>query len=758
MKELNQELSNFSRQYQEQFKQQKMILSFEGFLEVVQEKPRLLLRNASEYLLNVFEQGGFYDTQIGHVKAKRYKIFDLPISRISQIVGCESVQNNIASILKSFVRQGSSSRLLILHGPNGSAKSSTIEAIATSMQKYSETDDGAVYRFSWVFPTEKIAHTRMKGETSPIGLGARDEMREDRWDTFAFLDESDLACKIHSEFKDNPIFLIPMPQRERWLKEWVANKEKISIDEVKLPAHILKFGLSKRNQLIFENLMNAYEGNFNKVMRHVQVERFYYSQQYRVGISKVEPQMSVDAHEKQLTMQKHFANLPTSLQNITFYEASGELVEANRGMLEFSDMLKRPLEAYKYLLSTVENSNVQLPSSNANLDLVFFATTNEKQLDAFKTVPEFASFRGRIELVTVPYLLLPSQEKKIYEQDLEALKKSCRVLPHVLDLLCQWAVMTRLKQPDPEVYDQRYRTLISRLDPRSKIRLYEGESLIPGFTMDEMQVLKETARKIYSESLGYVVYEGRFGASPRELRNILYRASQNNNHMGNTLTPMSVFSELDNLLKDRTVYEFLQFEPRGKYHDVAFFNRVIKDEFCDLFFEEIRQSMNLVDIQQYDQLLRRYIDHSMAFVKKEKIYNSNTNSHEPPSPRIMDEVEKIIGVQTSPEKFRENLLTRIASFKIERPNEELDISRIFVDILNKIKGHYYKEKEVIIEDNIKCMQMMGTDEQRHLSEKQKSLAQETFSNLDKKYGYDESSVRECLKFVMIQAKDRKLKQ
>jgi len=65
-------------------------------------------------------------------------------------------------------------------------------------------------------------------------------------------------------------------------------------------------------------------------------------------------------------------------------------------------MLKRPLEAYKYLLSTVEKGTLNLPSATANLDTVFFATTNEKHLDSFKTLPDFASFKSRFELVTVP--------------------------------------------------------------------------------------------------------------------------------------------------------------------------------------------------------------------------------------------------------------------------------------------------------------------------------------------------------------------
>ena len=54
---------------------------------------------------------------------------------------------------------------------------------------------------------------------------------------------------------------------------------------------------------------------------------------------------------------------------------------------------------------------IKLTSGNVVLDSVLVATTNDKHLDAFKTVPDFNSFKGRFELINVPYLLFPVLEK-----------------------------------------------------------------------------------------------------------------------------------------------------------------------------------------------------------------------------------------------------------------------------------------------------------------------------------------------------------
>ena len=94
--------------------------------------------------------------------------------------------------------------------------------------------------------------------------------------------------------------------------------------------------LSPKNRTIFEALLASYQGDYLKVLRHVQVERYYVSHRYRVGWVSVEPQLSVDATERQITADRTLAALPPSLQSVALFEYGGELVGANRGMIEYS--------------------------------------------------------------------------------------------------------------------------------------------------------------------------------------------------------------------------------------------------------------------------------------------------------------------------------------------------------------------------------------------------------------------------------------
>jgi predicted Ser/Thr protein kinase len=609
-------IDELSETYKSAYRENKVILSFDQFLEQVKLNPKRYIRNSAKYIVDMFDHFGKREVSYNKKEnTNRFNIFDEGTEKDGPIIGGELVQNEIYNHLKSFVKQGHNSKLILLHGPNGAAKSSTFETIARFLEKYSHQDEGAIYRFNWIFSNDKYDSPLKE---KPIGFD-NNESIDSKSDSYAFLEENKISSKIGSEFKENPLFLLPMPYREKVLREWIADKQHILPEEVVLPPSILKDSLFKKNQLIFENLLNAYKGDLKKVYQHIQVERFFCSRQYRVGVAVVEPQMAVDAHQKQLTMDQNYANLPPVLQTISFYQSEGDLIEANRGLLEYSDLLKRPVDAFKYLLTTIEKGTINLPSGNVNLDLVFMATTNDKYLNSFKESPDFSSFKGRIELIKSPYLLLPSLERQIYDKDLEIIKKIKTICPHSVELLCSWAVMTRYLRPSTDVFEPKYHSAIDKLDPFMKMKFYEGENLQPEISIEEQNSLESIRKNLVEEYNSGTIYEGILGASPREIKSILYRVAYQKKH--DTLTPMAVIEELEHLIDDRSVYDFLKIKPDMDYHDVDWFLRALRDDFLTKFKTEVIRSMCMADDTDYDELLKRYVDNVVAEIKKENIYD-----------------------------------------------------------------------------------------------------------------------------------------
>lgn len=731
-----------------EFEEKNYVLSFPDFLEVFSAHSRALSRNAAEYMKDVIDYYGVEEVETGHgIKKLHFKLFERQRSRNRPgIVGQEDAHDQIYRIFQQFVRQGRVEKLILLHGPNGSSKSSTAEALAAALEDYSRTDAGVVYRFNWVFPNDKVGFEGL-GETDAskrtVGFGGASSSKSSKG-TFAHLSEDETLCKIVSELKENPIFLLPPKERvEFYLASLRA--QGIDADPSMVPAHIEEGALSAKNKKIFDALLVAYKGDLEKVMRHVQVERFFFSSRYRIGIATVEPQMSIDAQDRQLTMDRNIQNIPPVLQNIRMFEPSGDLIDANRGFIEFADLLKRPLEAFKYLLTTVEKMSINLASGMADLDLLMIASTNEKHLDAFKASPDWPSFKGRFELVRVPYLLNSKQEMLIYREDAHTIERTKSIAPHTLELLSKWAVLTRLRQPDPEFFEFSARNLVARLDPYEKLALYDGEEPSESFSEAEKNQLKKLVPELRRESQLSVAYEGRFGASPREMKMLLYFAAQSDSH--DQVSALSVFDEIEKLTRDRTVYDYLQFEPRGGYHDYREFLKHVRISYANSFHREFLRALNLFNDEQYARAFQRYLRHVVAYIKKERVENEHTGKLEEANETIMGELEDLMGVTGEKKEHRESMVARIAAWRVDNPVGDLAIERVFRSEFATIEHRIYESKAEHIRKVREGMLMLESPDYEKLPAELRTACNETFDNLKTLFGYSRKTAWETLVFM-----------
>ncbi|APJ02445.1 hypothetical protein [Silvanigrella aquatica] len=736
-------ISNLSDSVKREFKEQKYILSYDEFLEVFSKEPRKLIRNSAEYMLDMFKYFGVSEVKYAHNITKRhFKLFERVRGKNKPaIIGQEEAHENIYRVLEQFVRQGKVDKLVLLHGPNGSSKSSTAEALAHALEEYSKTEHGVVYKFNWIFPSDKIGYEGLGDNFSKhIGFGDESPTKNGN-KSFAHLEDDEIMCKIVSEMKENPLFIMPKKERIELYKKFTEN----NLYAEDIPVYLEEGALGAKSKKIFDSLLVAYKGDLEKVLRHVQVERFFYSSRYRVGIASVEPQMAIDAQDRQVTMERNMQNIPPALQNIRIFEPQGELIDANRGFIEFADLLKRPLEAFKYLLTTIEKMNINLPSGIADLDMIMMASTNEKHLDAFKNSPDWPSFKGRFELVRVPYLLSAKLEQKIYEEDIKIIEKTKKIGPHSLILLAKWAVLTRLRQPDPDYYDPGLRNLIARLDPYDKQALYDGNEPSNTYTEIEKGLLKKNVEDILKESQSSVAYEGRFGASPREMKMLLYFAAQNERH--DSLSAIALFDEIEKLTRDRTIYDYLQFEPRGGYHDYREFIKYIKTQYAIHFHKEFLSALNLYDELQYVKALQRYMRNVTAYIKKEKILNDITGRNEEPNENTMEEMETLMGATGNKREIRERLVAKIASWRVERPLDELNFAKVFEIELSTIAKRIYESKEEEIKKIKTAMMMHGSEDYNNMPKEIFQLCENTFDNLEKVFNYTRKNAWESLVFM-----------
>ncbi|MBX5480354.1 MAG: serine protein kinase PrkA [Myxococcaceae bacterium] len=721
------------------------ILSFEEYLGLFLQDPRRQARSSAQYLRDVMDHFGV--EEVRHPaggKMRRFKLFDLvEHDRDGRVAGQEEVQNAVYRLLGNFVRAGRVNKLILLHGPNGSAKSTFVNALKHALEVYSREPEGALYRVNWIFPTEKLVR-------GSIGFGG-DRSGAGNLETYAHLEPENIEQKVSCSMKDHPLFLIPQEERLKLLQQACgAKKDEASDGEADfvLSDYIIGGELCGKCRRIYTGLLSAYGGDYLQALRHVQVERFYISRRYQVGAVTVEPQISVDAGVHQVSADPRQMTLPAPLQNLVLYDPHGPLVNANRGIMEYSDLLKRPLEAFKYLLGASETAEVPLELFVLQLDEVLIASSNEKHLAAFKELPDFASFKGRIELVRVPYLRRYKVEQQIYDAQITTTAVGKHVAPHATEVAAMWAVLTRLKKPIPDRYKGEIREIVDGLRPLEKLYLYEEGKAPDRLGSQQVKELRKHLETIYGESDAYPNYEGRSGASAREIKTALFNAAQNPNYR--CLNPLAVLEELEALCRDKSVYEFLQQEVVDGYHAHEEFVQTVQGEYAERVDGEVRDSMGLVSERQYEELFERYIQHVSHWTKGERMRNRVTGEFERPDESLMAEMESIVMPRSEdPGEFRRGLITAIGAHRLDNPDAPtLDYPRVFPDVFRRLRSHFYEERKRTLKRNAENVLRYLSDERHLLTSKERTQVEQTLQTMQQRYGYCEHCAKDAILFLV----------
>jgi predicted Ser/Thr protein kinase len=718
------------------FAKNRTLLSFEEYLQLFNTAPRLQARNAAQYLKDAIDSFGTEQVPHPSGTVRRFKIFDASSDGHDvRVAGQEEVQNAIYRLIGNFVRAGRINKLILLHGPNGSAKSSLVESLKRGLELYSQTPNGALYTFNWVFPNDKL----VKGS---IGFGEKTSS-SGTMTSFAHLEAEDIEVRLTNPLREHPLFLIPKLERRKLLAEAFGSKD----TDTSVPSYLLDGELSVTNRKIFDALLASYSGDWLKVLRHVQVERFYVSRRYQVGTFTVEPQMSVDAAYQQVTADRTQANLPSALHSVVLFQPNGPLVSANRGLIEYADLLKRPLEAFKYLLGFSETQEVPLEHMVLQLDEVLIASSNEKHLAAFKELPDFPSFKGRIELVRVPYLRRWKVEREVYDAQVTTRTVGRHVAPHATRVAAMWAVLTRLKKPIPDRYPPEARTLIERLSALEKLKLYQDGEAPDRLTVQQQRELKKLIPSLYEESDAYPNYEGRSGASAREIKTALFNAAQSPEH--DSLHPLAVLKELQALTRDKSVYEYLQQEIVDGYHDHAEFVRAVENDYLDVVDREVRDSMGLVSDAQYLELFERYVQTVSAWVKGERVQNKMTGAQEKPDEARLAEFESYVMPKgDDAQGFRRSLIATVGAWRIDNPDAQVDYGRIFPDLFKRLSDHFFEERKRQLKRNVENILKYLSDERGSLSAKEQQQVVSTMEQMVARFGYTEASAKDAIVFLV----------
>jgi hypothetical protein len=258
-----------------------------------------------------------------------------------------------------------------------------------------------------------------------------------------------------------------------------------------------------------------------------------------------------------------------------------------------------------------------------------------------------------------------------------------------------WAVLTRMRKPQVDRFPSQAAEVISKLTPVHKAELYSFGTLPADLPGDRVKELTPIIKDLWHESETYPIYEGRIGASPREMQSVILAT------VGSTRTtfvsPLVALEEITELCKHSGLYDFLRQDVQpGGYHDHRGLIDVVRDRLMDRIDDEVRSALGLIEESEYQRIFDRYVIHITHWTSKEKVRNPQTGRMEDADESLMREVEATLEAAGRAEDFRQGLIAKIGAWAIDHRGEKPVPGKIFPDLLKKLRDAYYERHKKVI--------------------------------------------------------------
>ncbi|HEY1065689.1 MAG TPA: serine protein kinase, partial [Pirellulales bacterium] len=148
------------RQDIEQFRKTNWEGSFEEYLDMVKANPKIA-RNAWQRVYEMIVSYGFTEYEVARERRIRYRFFEDPDNGGADAVyGLDDSLMQLVNAFESAAKgYGIEKRVLLLHGPVGSSKSTIARMLKKGLERYSQTDAGALYTLGFIdLEDSKIVH------------------------------------------------------------------------------------------------------------------------------------------------------------------------------------------------------------------------------------------------------------------------------------------------------------------------------------------------------------------------------------------------------------------------------------------------------------------------------------------------------------------------------------------------------------------------------------------------------------------------
>ncbi|MBO0586053.1 PrkA family serine protein kinase [Sporosarcina sp. E16_8] len=491
------------------------------------------------------------------------------------------------------------------------------------------------------------------------------------------------GCPMH----EDPLHLIPQNLRKDFLEGYGIR---------------IEGSLSPLNSMRLEQ---EYDGEIENVL----VERIFFSEDKRVGIGTFTPSDPKSQDIADLTGSIDFSTIAEfgSESDPRAYRFDGELNKANRGMMEFQEMLKLDEKFLWHLLSLTQEGNFKAGRfALISADELIVAHTNETEYRSFISNKKNEALHSRIIVMPIPYNLKVSQEECIYEKMIkESDMTHVHIAPHALKVAAIFSVLTRLEDSKKQ-----------GVDTVKKMRLYDGEN-VEGFNQMDVEELKKEFPN-----------EGMNGIDPRYVINRISSAI-----IRKEVSSINALDVLRSLKDGLDQHASISQADRDKYMNYI---AIARKEFDEIAKKEVQKAFVYSYEESAISLMDNYLDNVEAYCNKNKLRDLLTGEEMNPDEKLMRSIEEQIGISENAKKaFREEILIRLSAYA--RSGKRFDYNSH-----ERLREAIQKKLFADLKDVVKITTSSKTPDESHLKK-----VNEVIARLIDEHGYNSISANELLRYV-----------
>jgi len=491
------------------------------------------------------------------------------------------------------------------------------------------------------------------------------------------------GCPMH----EDPLHLIPPNLRDDFYKEYGIR---------------IEGSLSPLNALRLEE---EYGGRIEDVL----VERIFFSEDRRIGIGTFSPSDPKSQDIADLTGSIDFSTIAEygSESDPRAYRFDGELNIANRGIMEFQEMLKCDEKFLWHLLSLSQEGNFKAGRfALISADEMIVAHTNEAEYRSFISNKKNEALHSRIIDMPIPYNLKVSEEEKIYKKMIaQSDMADVHIAPHALKTAAMFSILTRLKP-----------SKLRGIDLVKKMKLYDGEN-VEGFNDADLYELKNE----YQD-------EGMSGIDPRYVINRISSAI-----IKKDVPSINALDVLRSLKEGLDHHPSISQEDKEKYMN---FITLARREYDEIAKQEVQKAFVYSFEESAKTLLNNYLDNVEAYCNKNKLRDPITGEEMEPDEKLMRSIEEQIGISENAKKaFREEILIRISAYA--RKGKKFDYQSH-----ERLREAIQKKLFADLKDVVKITTSTKTPDETQLKR-----INEVIARLIDEYGYNSTSANELLNYV-----------